>query len=96
MAIVSDGFTEYNDSVKFDAVLSPSECCMCNGCHRCARVIKIKQPWTSYHNGERLRTKYTEYWLCASCLDQLLSVIDRECGGKYNVCADGERSDAGD
>ncbi len=63
-------------NVSFETVIGKNDNCFCSACHDVARVMKIKLPRTLYHNGVKLSTKYTEYWLCAKCRTKLSHALD--------------------
>ena len=68
--------TDYKDDVKFTAIISKGDRCSCDGCHRVSRVTKLIQPETKHFNGGELRTIYSSYWLCDSCLHKLMKAIE--------------------
>lgn len=64
-------------NVKFETSMSGSENCTCDACHDVSRVMKVTLPETKFFgNGNRLSTKYTEYWLCAPCRTKLVHALD--------------------
>jgi len=67
---------EYKDNVKFGALRSSYDNCICEGCHRGGYVTMLDLPSTLYHNGRKLSTKYRSYWLCDSCLEKLKAAIN--------------------
>lgn len=60
---------------KFVSVPSDSNACVCHGCHRIGRVLKIALPQTRYYDGINLETHYTKYCLCESCAEKLVFVL---------------------
>ena len=66
---------EYKD-VKFTAKISKYDNCCCDGCFRLGRVTKIIMPKTKHYNGGELKTTYSSYWFCESCMTKLKAAID--------------------
>lgn len=62
-------------TVKFHSEISDASNCICDACHNVGRVIKLELPETKYHNGKRLSTKYTSYWLCFNCREKLTEAL---------------------
>lgn len=71
--------SDYAENVRFTAQVSASIYCCCDGCHRCARVIKLKLPETLYHDHKTLNTKYFPRWFCRDCADKLLAALAPAC-----------------
>lgn len=67
---------EYVDDVKFSAIKSQADNCLCDGCKRSGKVIKITYPNTLYYDGKNLTTKYRHIWLCPDCLRKLQRAIE--------------------
>ena len=70
---------DYAENVRFSAKISPSRYCCCDGCHRCARVIKIELPSTLYHDRRNLTTQYYQRWFCRACADKLFAALAPAC-----------------
>lgn len=66
---------EYKD-VKFSAKISKYDNCCCDMCYRLGRVMKVIMPKTKHFEGKELRTIYSSYWFCDSCLTKLKEAID--------------------
>ena len=62
--------------VTFKSKMSKSEYCFCTACHDTGWVMKVTLPETRYFDGNRLTTKYHEYWLCAKCRTKLTHALD--------------------
>lgn len=71
--------SDYAENVRFSAELSDSVYCCCDGCHRCARVIKLTLPSTLYHDRKNLSTGYYQRWFCRDCADKLLAALAPAC-----------------
>ena len=67
----------YLPNVTFAASISSSSCCICSGCHKTSKVIKLNFPSTSYGppSHTKLETFYSERWYCMECLDKLREAI---------------------
>lgn len=61
--------------VNFDSRMSESDGCICDACHNVSRVIEVTLPTTKFFDGEKLSTKYEQYWLCEKCHQKLLNVL---------------------
>jgi hypothetical protein len=66
---------EYKD-VKFTAKISKYDNCCCDGCFRLGRVTKIIMPETKHYKGGELKTTYSSYWFCESCMTKLKAAIE--------------------
>ena len=66
--------TEYLN-VKFSSEISNASNCMCDACHNLGKVIKLELPVTKYHDGKRLTTEYSNYWLCFNCREKLTNAL---------------------
>ncbi len=62
--------------VTFKSKISKSDKCFCSACHDAGWVMKVKLPETLYFDGNKLSTKYSEYWLCAKCRTKLAHALD--------------------
>lgn len=62
--------------VDFRTEISTYNNCICDACHDTDTVIKIRLPETKYHNGTKLTTKYSNYWLCIKCRNKLTYALD--------------------
>lgn len=62
-------------TVRFPAEVSTANNCMCDACHNVGKVIKLELPETKYHDGKRLSTEYTNYWLCFNCREKLTNAL---------------------
>ena len=62
-------------TVKFSSEVSGADNCMCHACHHIGRVVKLKLPLTMYHDGKRLSTTYSNYWLCFNCREKLIDAL---------------------
>ncbi len=67
---------ESKKDVTFETKMSKQTNCTCDACHDIAKVMKIKLPQTLFHDGKGLSTKYSNYWLCASCRTKLSHALD--------------------
>ena len=81
MRIVNEGKghpKEYMEGVEFSAQWSKYDNCLCNGCFRTGKALKITIPDTKYRkeSGYKLGTKNTSLWLCNDCLDKLYYALD--------------------
>lgn len=63
-------------NVKFSAHVSEQNNCICDACHDTGTVMKLKLPYTRYHDRKKLSTKHREYWLCSGCRTKLRWVMD--------------------
>ena len=69
---------EYMEGVEFSAKISKYRYCMCDGCHRCARVVKLKYPVTCYQDGaKKLSTSYHQKWFCDECFAKLRKALEQ-------------------
>jgi hypothetical protein len=62
--------------VIFYSKMSDSDACICDACHDGGKVIMIVLPKTKYYDGDKLKTKWEEYWLCEKCHKKLLRSIE--------------------
>lgn len=67
---------DYKDNVKFTAKKSKADNCCCDGCFRLGKVLKIIMPETKHYEGKELRTIYSSYWFCDSCLAKLMNALE--------------------
>ena len=61
--------------VEFTSKNSEYGNCICTACHGSAFVTKIKMPETLFHDGKRLSTRYSDYWLCPTCKNKLIKAL---------------------
>lgn len=66
----------YLPDVEFRGHISDTNNCVCSGCHKMDFVLKLTVPDTGYHDGERLSTKYHEYWMCVDCVAKVARCSD--------------------
>lgn len=66
---------EFNPNVRFRAVRSSLQNCICESCHKTGVVTMFELPETKYFNGKTLKTKGHPYWLCDDCLRKLAKVV---------------------
>ena len=62
--------------VQIKSKMSVTDNCFCTCCHDTGKVMKVRLPETKYHNGGKLSTTYTDYWLCAPCRTKLVHALD--------------------
>jgi hypothetical protein len=62
--------------VTFKTRMSKYDNCICSACHDTSTVMKVSLPNTLFHDGKKLSTRYTEYWLCAKCRTKLTHALD--------------------
>lgn len=62
--------------VDFQAKISNYNNCSCDACHAVDQAIMLRLPTTKYFDGNRLSTKYENYWLCARCRTKLAQALD--------------------
>ena len=67
---------DYKDNVKFTAKRKQADNCCCDGCFRLGKVTVIIMPETKHYGGKELKTIYTSYWFCDSCLSKLKNAIE--------------------
>ena len=60
----------------FASKISEHDNCLCSACHDTGRVMKVKLPKTLFHDGKKLSTKYSEYWLCDRCKRNLSDALE--------------------
>lgn len=68
------GYSDFLE-VEFHADASNAENCICDACHNTGKVTKLRLPRTLYYGGHKLSTRYSGYWLCASCAEKLFCVL---------------------
>ena len=66
---------EGRKNVEYKAARSKFDNCLCNGCHGSGYVYKITYPETLFFDGNKLTTKYNEWWLCDDCIKKLAQAV---------------------
>jgi len=63
-------------NVKFPSEKSKHGGCSCDCCHGVSNVLKLKLPYTKYHDGKNLSTKYNDWWICDDCRVKLIKALE--------------------
>lgn len=66
---------ETGAKVKYKAVRSKFNNCVCNGCFKRSYVTKITYPESCYWDGKNVTTRYGEWWLCDDCIENLSHAV---------------------
>lgn len=66
------------EDVCVKAEMSKYNNCCCDMCFKNDYVVKVQLPYTKYHDGKKLSTKYSEIWMCESCRDKLVKALEME------------------